>query len=409
MICDRNDLYEMRRNFCVLWHIGKDERKFKVLNSFIGLFLFLSSVLLDLACTSQNVDEATTAPATYTTYLYLPSASANTIKVLKMNESTGTITEVELFDYGTVSTMSGVYSAIATSTGNNLYVGHSTTSQGVSHLSIDTTTGALTYKNNYSTTSSGAPWVLAMDYSDNFLFAGQLGGSTTAVMPFLVSSTDSTLTGGTHTTWDSGTIYSVQGHRSGRILFVGVGATVESFTYDETTGDLTSVGSQNRSGNMLYVWDMTTTIDGTILVCAEKGGVSTFTIDQSTGALTELGYSAGIGGTNNGKAVEIHPAISNVLYVQDITLDTVATLSLDSSSGTVTEVGTSVSTGAYPSSIRVVGNGKYLVVLNKDDVSLSLYDVDSTTGALTLKTTYATADLNLPSGISQMESIRIQD
>jgi len=191
-------------------------------------------------------------------------------------------------------------------------------------------------------------------------------------------------------------------HPTGKFLFIGGdlewgNGELFAFAIDNTTGELTQVGStltpiigEGYPGD--WVW-LQTTPDGKYLFGAgyELGGI--WGIDNVTGALTELHledtYNSGI------VNLVIAPTLP-FLYVAGFDDNTISAFKANEDGSVDNVVGSPYTTGSGPKCLTVTGDSKYLYVANFDwqskgaNGSVMAYSISRSTGQLTIIGTYMT-------------------
>jgi 6-phosphogluconolactonase (cycloisomerase 2 family) len=201
--------------------------------------------------------------------------------------------------------------------------------------------------------------------------------------------TDATLTTGTPS-W-------VMTDRAGKYLYVvnATGNTVSEFSIDQSTGAITPLSTASISTGAVTVPNYATTdTKGHIYVAnSGDGTVSVFSIDSSTGLLKQVGTSnftvTGAGTVFN---VLTDPT-GKYLYVLDSPggVGQVFAFNLDQTPGATngaitTPIGTPVATGGGSIGMAIDPTGALLAVDNNVDYTISLYTVNTTSGALTIPT-----------------------
>jgi 6-phosphogluconolactonase (cycloisomerase 2 family) len=92
---------------------------------------------------------------------------------------------------------------------------------------------------------------------------------------------------------------------------------------------------------------------------------------------------------SNPESLAIDPAGLH-LYAANVTAtNEVAAYSITPSSGALTPSGAAVGAGAFPINIALDPSGSFAYVANEHSADISVYAVNSTTGALTLAGTFA--------------------
>ena len=259
------------------------------------------------------------------------------------------------------------------------------TNGNVSMYTINPSTGALT--------SIGPP-VEALTCTNSiavapfgtFVYAtsSACGDDIGGVLTYRISATTGALTL-MGTTGVGAAPISVAVHPSGKFAYVLNGnagftsgypnESVSMFITDATTGALASIGTiaaglgptaiaVHPSGKFAYVPDGT--------------GILVYTVDAATGALASAGTTPEAGAAI---AIAVHPS-GNFAYgltgPKNVSMFTVNT-----DTGTLTSIGT-IAAGLGPTAIAVHPSGKFAYVTNSASNSVSMYSIDSATGALKL-------------------------
>ncbi|MEJ2653184.1 MAG: beta-propeller fold lactonase family protein [Gammaproteobacteria bacterium] len=175
--------------------------------------------------------------------------------------------------------------------------------------------------------------------------------------------------GGTNTTGGGTTTLATQSfayaaNRSDGVLSV--------FTVDSTTGNLAYHGYKAITGEF--------TTENVQLHPSEKflyaisgSRIYGFSIDSDTGALTAIN-DLDIGGFN-ARAMVMNTA-GTVAYVADRSNDTISIFGIDTTTGALTSMGT-VSTGQNPVDLKIHPNGALLYSVNRDDHTVSVFPINS--------------------------------
>ncbi len=181
----------------------------------------------------------------------------------------------------------------------------------------------------------------------------------------------------------------------------GVGGYVSMYTIDPTTGALASIGPPVPS-NDEFTDSVTVDPFGKFAYVASSGdvwdidfgSVLTYTINPTTGALTST--TGGINGTGiNGtpeffNSVALDPS-GKFAYAADGGAfpagsfggsSSVSMYTINSTTGALTSTGM-IAAGAGPASVAVDAAGKFAYVTNFNSNDVSMYTINSTTGALT--------------------------
>jgi DNA-binding beta-propeller fold protein YncE len=190
----------------------------------------------------------------------------------------------------------------------------------------------------------------------------------------------------------------------------GVGGYVSMYTINPTTGALESIGPPVPS-NDEFTDSVTIDPVGKFACVASSGdvwdidfgSVLTYAINPTTGALTST--TGGIGGTGmNGtpeffNSVVLHPS-GKFAYAADGgacpecggsfgSSSSVSMYTVDSTTGALTPIGT-IAAGMSPTSIAIHPSGKFAYVTNSTSNDVSMYSIDAATAALTLIATMGT-------------------
>jgi 6-phosphogluconolactonase len=194
----------------------------------------------------------------------------------------------------------------------------------------------------------------------------------------------------------------------------GVGGYVSMYTINPTTGALASIGPPVPS-NDEFTDSVTVDPFGKFAYVASSGNVwdidfgsvLTYTINPTTGALTST--TGGINGTGiNGtpeffNSVALHPS-GKFAYAADGGalppgsaggLSSVSMYTINSTTGALTSMGT-IAAGTGPDSVAVDPAGKFAYVTNFGSKDVSMYTINATTGALASIGTIAAEQLPSP-------------
>lgn len=262
------------------------------------------------------------------------------------------------------------------------------TAGSLAAYSIDATTGALTPIQTIDGRCPGlcAPWSVAVDPSDKFVFVANEGGpAPTGVSIFSIDSTTGTLTLA-GIAGSVGRTTSVAVAPSGKFVYVANGANgfpgqndkISTYAIDGTTGQLTATGiidagsdpssvAVDPTGTYVYVTN------------TESNDVSMYTIDSTSGALSSTGTIAA--GTAP-VSVAVDPT-GKFAYVANSDSNDVSMYTINTTTGALSLAGT-IAAGGSPSSIAIHPSGKFAYVTNSGSNDISIYSLDSSSGALSL-------------------------
>jgi 6-phosphogluconolactonase len=118
-----------------------------------------------------------------------------------------------------------------------------------------------------------------------------------------------------------------------------------------------------------------------IYVTVPNTGVAAFRINNSTGGSTSIlgsPYATG----NSPFSIQVDPA-KKFAYVSNSADNTISLFKIDSSSGALTEVMPRTPTGLSPQSLSMDSAGTVLFVSNNGSNNISAYSIDSSSGVLT--------------------------
>lgn len=268
------------------------------------------------------------------------------------------------------------------------------TGGGVSLLTINATTGALTFMGNAAgLTNAGilAPLSIAVDPSGKFAYVANEGGfAPTNVSMFTINS----ITGGLEfigTIATGGRAISVTVDPKGGFAYVASQTTppgsvgnVSMYAINAATGALSFIGTipTGTDPNSVVVDPM-----GKFAYVANStsNDVSMYTINAATGALTSIGTVPAGSGPNS---VDVDPT-GKFAYVTNFNSSDVSMYAINVTTGALTLKGT-IAAGQNPTSIAIHPSGKFAYVTNSVSNDISIYSIDTTTGDLTLIGTVGT-------------------
>ena len=116
-------------------------------------------------------------------------------------------------------------------------------------------------------------------------------------------------------------------------------------------------------------------------VTVPNSGVAAYRVDDKSGSSTSILGSPFPTG-NSPFSIQVHPS-KQFLYVVNATDNAISLFKIDSSSGALTEVLPRTATGLSPGSIGMDSSGGVLFVANNGSNNISAYSIDSASGALT--------------------------
>src|SRR5580704_9103679 len=118
-----------------------------------------------------------------------------------------------------------------------------------------------------------------------------------------------------------------------------------------------------------------------VYVTVPTTGIAAYRINNSTGESTNILGSPFATG-NSPFSVQVHPS-KKFLYVSNSADNTISLFNIDGSSGALTEVMPRTSTGLSPETLSMDSAGSYLYVANKGSNNISVYSIDASAGTLT--------------------------
>jgi len=275
-------------------------------------------------------------------------------------------------------------------------------------LTVNSTTGALTYVNAFvpPVAGEGDTNVGVIDPTGRFLYVIDDAGNTVFGYTIDVSGNATGLAGnlvgisainnangaGLGYSTNLGTPTWVMTDKAGKYLYIVNDGTntVSEYSIDQTSGALTPIAAAPTvaTGN----GPIFGTVSSTGLAFVANNGdntVSSYTITSGTGVLVSAGAATPISAAISTLNVITDPT-SSFLYVLDYgdgtsTAGQVFAYGVNSTTGVVgAQIGTVVPSGIAPTGMAIDPTGVLLAVDNNFDATISLYQVSTTTGALTV-------------------------
>ena len=257
-------------------------------------------------------------------------------------------------------------------------------------------TGALTLGSVTASTSANAPASMCVDASGRYVYASYSSGST--VETFSVNQSSGQLTSvGTSSAVDAPTSggggNGIAVDPSGRFAYVSTYpsslANIRSFTINQTTGLLTSVGTQVVGVTNDILYDLACDPTGRFVFWVKQasgngnGSLYYALIDQSTGLLGTAVYQGLIGVAAARLAIDPLGRYLIVMFQTPTYL--VQAFSINQVTGALTQAGSSVTTGATsdPSALTIDRTGRFAWVVNWTTNTIYTYSVNQSTFALT--------------------------
>ncbi len=333
-----------------------------------------------IACTvTINSDRAVSANyGASPGFAYVANQNSGDVSAYQIDPATGTLTSVGTFTSGLAPA-----SVAANPSGQCLYVANSQDPLTIiSVFSINTSTGTLTPAPSVpSSLQEFFPMSIAIHPTGNYLYAVNLEGT---ISGFTINPSTCALTRFSGSAYAAGTLPQfVTLDPSGNYLYaINFGdSTISGFSINQISGALTPIGPPfpvptgngptslaiHPNGKLAFG----TSTDNQVLV---------YSRDTLTGALTQVGFAA-LAGASFSTVVD---QTGNFLFVADSggTPGAVDIFAIDSTTGALTPVGASA-TGMSPLSLNVDPSGKFLYVANNGSTSVSAFQIDLNTGALT--------------------------
>jgi 6-phosphogluconolactonase (cycloisomerase 2 family) len=298
-------------------------------------------------------------------YAYVANLNSSNVSTFSVSPSTGVLT----FTADTATSAAPPYKTFTVAVspnGSYAFVGSDENPNGI--VDAYTLSGGVLTSVGPATTAGNDPMVMVVDPTSSFLFAPE---------PF---ETDIA------------------------VFAIGAGGVLAPAAYFPT--GLTALGPMGvtllppSNGQPGYIFvantgDATQAVGATVLV---------FSYDSTSGALSTVGspYAVGSAGYSLPMAITIDPT-GRFLYVTDYNDNTVSEFSINATNGQLQAVGTPVATGTSPEDIKIEPSGHFAYVANYFDNTIDEYSIDPATGALTLVPSGGT----IPTGTGPM-SIAIE-
>ncbi len=333
-------------------------------------------------------------------FLYVAYDASDNVGVYAISASDGTLTHVTGSPVDSGGT--GAADVAITPDGQYAYVANLSGEIGV--FTIDAT--GLLVANGSPLLPGGvtSAYALAIDSSGSrlYMLSQEVSGSVTL---FDIQS-DGTLVqrdcGSAQTCPTGGVPESIAIDPTGQFLSVTNGGdnTISTFAIDQTTGKLSALrglAARDTPSALAYTSDTAeVTVTPRFAYVANYTGasLSAFSINSGSGRLTAIGTTVATSGKPT--SVNINPAGSRVYATNEVT-DDVSVYNINSSTGALTQLsGSPFSLEAPetgPQSIVIDPSGRFAYVANSTD-SISAFSVNASTGALTLLTNapYVTGD-----------------
>lgn len=283
---------------------------------------------------------------------------SDSISAYTINSNNGSLTEVvgSPFDHrigvpGTLAT-----SAVVDPTGNFLFVtdGRGPAVSSVTSFRIDQTSGALTEVD--SKPAGDQPQGITVHPTQNFIYAANY-----------------------------------------------LDNNIFGYSFDSSTGNLTPLSSPFGDGGTsgFNPYSITIHPNGNFAYIANEGSqsLSRWSIDSSTGDLGFLGQTDSIGTETETRsiAIDAEGVFAFAANGDDFSPNgTVAVFSINSNTGDLIEVaGSPFAAGKAPMSVTVDQSGEFIYTTNSGTNDVSIFDLDRSTGSLSLTNTVSSRDMPL--------------
>ncbi len=328
-------------------------------------------------------------------YLYVVQSGSDNLGIYDVSTTDGTLLEKS----GSSPVASGGSSPtdmVITSDGMFAYTANSTSGH-IGLFTIDA--NGLLVANGTPVATGLTPHALVLDSTEKWLYllSREASGS---VSVFEIQSDGSLLQincNGTNLTCAVGSLpESITLDTTGQFLSVSNGAdnTVSLFSIDQTSGELTRVGTLSARatpGALAYLSDPAEAVITprfAYLINEVSSDISAYSINSTNGVLTSLGGLTATAGVPSAIAVAPQGAFT---YVANRNTDNISVFSINQSNGALSEISgspfdietspTGPQTG--PQSIAIDPSGRFAYVAISTDV-VAGYTIDSSTGALSL-------------------------
>ncbi len=334
---------------------------------------------------SANVTTVAVNCLTTGQFAYTANNSGSSISGYAINPANGQLTSI-----GSAVTVGSAPAAVSLSPDGKW--AFSATDQGkqIYAFSINRTTGALTatphspFANPAFLTGHPFPDI-AVDPTSKFLYLASLNDNL--VVGFAINQTTGDLTQiGTSFAAGAGAGAIPAFSPNGKFLYVmnQTGNSISGYSIDPTSGSLSPIGTAAFPTGPNPTW-ISFRPDGMFAYVSNTNGgnagsISVYSVD-STGALTAVG--SGPVPVENGPADLTIDASGTHLYVPNRGSGTISVFSINSTDGTLTSVGPAVQAGAGPQLVVIDPTGKYAYASSSYGDDVWGYAIDPTTGNLT--------------------------
>ncbi len=263
--------------------------------------------------------------------------------------------------------------------GTYLYVVNNA-SNDLSTFAIDYTTGVLTPAGVAIATGNG-PTAVAIDPTSRFLYVTNSTDDTVSAYA-IANGTAAVIAGSPYPVGSQP--FSVTTDPAGNYLYVTnyADGTVSAFAIDPTAGGLTALTGSPFGAGAGAISIAIDPTDAFAYVANETAAtISLFAIGSTTGTLSPVSGSPLATGSSP-ESLAVNPG-GSVLYAANVpSKNQVAGYAITPTTGALT-LGTPVASGTFPLSIVADPGGQFIYAANETSNDVSVFSVDTATGALT--------------------------
>ncbi len=282
----------------------------------------------------------------------------------------------------------GLHHVIAHPKGTPIYV-LDTGSNDIALYDIAQSTGAIQERTTIPTDANPAAFVI--DSTGSFAYV--LCKDAATVQTYSVDATTGDLTASDVPLYVGGSPQTMALRADGRMLYVALSgfAQVQAFAIDPTTHALTSNGSSQPTGKAPVAMALDRT--GRFLYTADlrAEGVTLFSLDATTGVPT---FVANIPTGDFPADLGIDPT-NRFLYVAVSGANSILPFAIDFDDGSVTSIGAPVGAGFRPVALAFDSTGTHLYDLDSNGNEVWSFTIDPQTGALSPARESRTRDIGV--------------
>lgn len=299
------------------------------------------------------------------------------VRVFGFNSTTGALTSL-----GTTAAGSGSSFLAIDVPRARLYVTNEGSNQ-IAAFTLNTADAGLTFLNRVSSGGNG-PAHVSVDRTGRYVFAANYNGGTVAVIPV----NSSGLAAPSQTISSLGQAHQIFTDPTNRFAYVPCKLDDKVAQYSFNAGTLTALNPASMptdAGAGPRHLALHPTLARAYLI--NELGNTLQTLDVSTsGTLSSLQTLPTLPSTftmtNTAAEVAVHPN-GQFVFGSNRGHDSIATWRVDQSTGLLTFVAHTATGGATPRHFSLDSSGHWMVVGNQDSNTLTVFSVNSTTGALT--------------------------